>query len=94
MSLVPMMVLQHGVYKMELPKATMIKDLSEGTLMAEVYARPVLCNLNGRYLRFHPSGRTDDLTEKYARVAALVSQIDPRQMEIGDAKSANDKARK
>lgn len=59
----------------QLPKPMIVPSLAEGCEVAEILSRPVLVSflVEGKEVigRISPSGKFDNLTEKYARVAKM-----------------------
>lgn len=69
---------------MQLPKAIKVSNVDEAKMVVEVYSRPMLflCGAGTEedplsYLRVHPSGKVENLTDKVHRAYALVSGSKP-----------------
>lgn len=79
---------------MQLPKAIRVGNEDEAKMVVEVYSRPMLFAIRGednseRFLRVHPSGKVEDLTEKVHRAYALVSGSKP--LKQGDMYGVSEK---
>lgn len=81
--------------KMQLPKAIKVATHADAALVVDVYNRVLLFAIGEgdavRYVRMHPSGKEEDLTDKVKKAYDLVSGSAPlKQGGIFDGVSEKD----
>lgn len=83
-----------GEIEMQLPKAIKVATHADAALVVDVYNRVLLFAIGDgdsvRYVRMHPSGKEEDLTDKVRKAYDLVSGSFP--LKQGDLDGVSAKA--
>lgn len=75
-----------GLDIMQIPKSVLCENMEQAKEIAEILGRPVLCEVNKRFLKVQPNGSAVDLTDKLARVEAHLKKVAGGQLELPRSK--------